>query len=76
MESERSSNMGKRNNENIRISRAKVTDDDRTIYATLREEFTAADLQKYTEMETMIPAEQVLEELEKIHQRRIPKKKA
>lgn len=62
--------MPKRKNEPIRISRAKVTDDDRTIYAILREEFTAADLQKYTEVEPMIPAEQVLEELEKIQKRR------
>jgi hypothetical protein len=65
----------KRKNTSIRISKAKVSDDDRTIYAILRQEFTAADLQKYTEMEPMIPAAQVLAELEK-SQRRTSRKKA
>jgi hypothetical protein len=51
------------------MSRAKVTDDDRTIYAILREEFTAADLQKYTEVEPMIPVEQILAEMEMIHKK-------
>ena len=57
--------MSKRKNNSVRATKAKVTDDDRTIYAILREEFTAADLQKYTEIEPLIPAEQVLAELEK-----------
>ena len=39
----------------------------RQIYAKARAEFSAADLQKYTENEPMIPAEQVMEELEAIH---------
>jgi hypothetical protein len=37
----------------IPVSKAKVTDDDRTIYAILCDEFTAADLQKYTEIEPL-----------------------
>jgi hypothetical protein len=60
--------VAKRKNRSIRIS--KVTDDDRTIYRILREEFTAADLQKYTEIEPLIPAEQVLAQLDKNAARR------
>ena len=37
------------------------------IYAQLRKEFSAADLQKYTEIEPMVPADQVLADLEAIH---------
>jgi hypothetical protein len=36
----------------------------RQIYAKLRQEFTAADLQKFTDMEPTVPAEQLLSELE------------
>ncbi len=40
----------------------------REIYAQARKEFTAADLQKYTDLdEPMVPMEQVLAEMEKIH---------
>lgn len=68
--------MPKRKNQQIRTSKAKVTDDDQTIYTILREEFTAADLQKYTEIEPLIPAEQVLADLEKRQRRANAKKKA
>jgi hypothetical protein len=68
--------MAKRKTEHVRVSRAKVTDDDRTIYAILREEFSAADLQKYTEIEPLIPADQVLAELEKSQRKATAKKKA
>jgi hypothetical protein len=37
------------------------------LYARIRDEFSAADLQKYTEIEEGIPAEQVLAEMEEIH---------
>ena len=67
--------MPKQKNERIRVSRAKVTDDDRTIYSVLREEFAASDLQKYAETEPMVPAEQVLLELEKAHRKTTAKKK-
>jgi hypothetical protein len=39
----------------------------RQIYAKLRQEFTAADLQKFTDIEPTVPAEQLLSELEAIH---------
>jgi hypothetical protein len=66
--------MAQRKKQKAPVSRAKVTDDDATIYAILREEFTAADLQKYTEIEPLIPAELVLQQLQKA-QRRIGKKR-
>jgi hypothetical protein len=50
----------------------------RQIYAIYRAQFTAADLQKYTEIEPMVPAEQLLAELETIHAeetRKLQKKK-
>ncbi len=45
------------------------------IYAIAKKEFTAADLQKFTEIEPMIPAEQVLAEMEEIHRKVMAKKK-
>jgi hypothetical protein len=48
------------------------------IYRRVREEFTAADLQKFTVIEPMIPGEQLLAELEAIYDketRRNKKKK-
>ncbi len=38
----------------------------RQIYARYREQFTAADLQKYTEVEEGVPIDGLLAELEKI----------
>ena len=67
--------MSKSKNNSVRTSKAKVTDDDRTIYAILREEFTAADLQKYTEIEPLIPADHVLAQLEKSQPKVKAKKK-
>jgi hypothetical protein len=40
----------------------------RQIYSIYRQQFTAADLQKYTETEPMVPARQLLAELEAIHE--------
>jgi hypothetical protein len=37
------------------------------IYAIAKKEFTAADLQKYTEIEPLVPMEQVLADMERIH---------
>jgi hypothetical protein len=45
------------------------------IYKRAREEFTAADLQKYTVIEPMVPAEQLLAELEAIHEEETRKRK-
>jgi hypothetical protein len=39
----------------------------RQIYAIYKKQFTAADLQKYTVDEPMVPAEQLLAEMEAIH---------
>lgn len=39
------------------------------IYARIRREFSAADLQKYAEIEEGVPAEQVLKEMEEIQRR-------
>jgi hypothetical protein len=47
----------------------------RQIYARARAEFTAADLQKYTEIEPMVPMEQVLAEMEKVHEEETRKKR-
>lgn len=59
----------------IRILRIKDTDDDKAIYAKALRAFTAADLQKYTEIEPGIPAEQVLAEMEAIHREETEKRK-
>jgi hypothetical protein len=59
----------------IRVLRVKATDDDRTIYAKALRAFTAADLQKYTEIEPGIPAEQVLAEMEAIDREETEKRK-
>lgn len=57
----------------VQILRVKDTDDLPAIYAKLKKAFTAADLQKYTEIEPGIPAEQVLAELEAIHREEMEK---
>ena len=44
------------------------------IYAQARKEFTAADLQKYTEIEEGIPFEQVVAECDRIHREFTEKK--
>jgi hypothetical protein len=45
------------------------------IYAKSRAEFTAADLQKYTETDQGIPIEKVLTELEAAHRKLARKKR-
>jgi len=47
----------------------------REIYAIYRKQFTAADLQKYTVNEPMVPAEQVLAELEALDRKESAKRK-
>jgi hypothetical protein len=47
----------------------------RQIYAIAKKQFTAADLQKYTVDEPMVPAEQLLAELEEIHRKVSVKRK-
>jgi hypothetical protein len=45
------------------------------IYRRIREEFTAADLQKFTVIEPMIPGEQLLAELEAIYEKETKRNK-
>lgn len=47
----------------------------RQIYAAYKKQFTAADLQKYTVDEPMVPAEQVLQEMERIHREETRKRR-
>lgn len=47
----------------------------KSIYAQARREFTAADLQRFTEIEEGIPMEQVIAELEAIQREEAPKRK-
>jgi hypothetical protein len=47
----------------------------KAIYAAARQAFTAADLQKYTEIEEGIPADQVLAELEAVDREEIQKRR-
>jgi hypothetical protein len=67
--------MARKKKDEILYSRAKETDDDRTIYAILREELTAAELQKYTEIEKGIPVEKVIAEMEVIQREESQKKR-
>jgi hypothetical protein len=50
----------------------------RQIHAKYRQEFTASDLQQYTEIEDGIPVEQILAEMEALQRRETqrPRKKA
>ena len=59
------------------IPRLRVKKDDslRTIYAKARRAFTAADLQKYTEIEEGIPMEQIIADMEAIHREETQKRK-
>jgi len=63
----RSSNMAKRRADQISIIRVRKGESLKSIYAKVRRKFTAGDLAKYAEEEEMIPAEQVLAELEAIN---------
>ena len=38
----------------------------REIYARARQEFTAADLQRYTELDEGVPADEILAEMEEV----------
>jgi hypothetical protein len=65
--------VAKRKNDDDKPDRKKKPDL-RKLYAQHRKEFTAADLQKFTEIDEGIPAEQVLAELEAIHREETQKK--
>lgn len=66
--------MAKRKNEKTKRSQTKKDKELRALYDKMRREFTAADLQKYTEIEEGIPAEQVLAEMEEIHRKYMEKR--
>jgi hypothetical protein len=65
--------MARRANSRIPRTRAKESDSRRKIYAILREEFTAADLQRYTVDEPGIPLKGVITAMENIHRRSLRK---
>jgi len=46
----------------------------KALYARMRREFTAADLQKYTVIEKGVPLDKVIAQMEKIHQKHKIKK--
>ena len=67
--------MAKRKNEIAARSSTKSARGLRALYDKMRREFTAADLQKYTEIEDGIPMEQLIAELEAIHRQETRKGK-
>ena len=58
--------MAKRKNDKPRQTKNKKDKDLQALYAKARQEFTAADLQKYTVIEKGIPLEKVIAEMESI----------
>jgi hypothetical protein len=67
--------MAKRKNHKAQRSPAKKTKELHDLYAKMRRDFTAADLQKYTQIEEGIPLKQVIAEMEEIH-RKLTRKRA
>jgi hypothetical protein len=59
--------MAKQKGEKRRPDPAQNDKDLQALYAKMRQQFTAADLQKYTEIEPGIPLEKVIAEMEEIH---------
>lgn len=66
--------MAKRKN-GVPQKRTETDEDLRAIYAQYKKDFTAADLQKYTEIEVGIPFQQVIAECEAILRRETGKRK-
>ncbi len=67
--------MATRKNNAFRTLWINKGDDLKTIYAKVRRSFTAADLQKFTEIEEMEPAEAVLADLKRIHREEMQKRR-
>jgi hypothetical protein len=67
--------MAKKKREPIRVLNVRPGATLKEIYAQARKEFTAADLQKFTEIEEMIPAEEVLADMDRILQEELAKQK-
>jgi hypothetical protein len=60
--------MARKKKQNKGKSSRKKPETLREIYARIKREFSAADLQKYTVIEEGVPAEQVLADMRKIHE--------
>lgn len=56
------------------VIRPNSDEDLRAIYAKYKKEFSAADLQKYTEIEEGVPMEQVIAACEAIHRQETEKR--
>jgi hypothetical protein len=68
--------MGQRKKAGIPVMYVKPGESLKSIYARLRRAFTAADLQKYTEIEEGIPMGQLIAELEAIQREEaVPRKR-
>ena len=67
--------MSRKRKIDIRILKVPKNASLRQIYAICRKQFTAADLQKYTEIGPMVPAQQLLAELEAIDRKETAKRK-
>ena len=59
--------MAKRKSEKPQQPSPHDEEEHQALYAKMRQPFTAADLQKYTEIEPGIPLEDVIAEMEEIH---------
>jgi len=67
--------MAKQKLEVFRILRIKKGDDLKTIYAKAHRAFTAADLQRYTQDDEMLPTEQLVADLEAMYREHQKKQK-
>jgi hypothetical protein len=67
--------MTKKKNTSLPILKVPKNATLRQIYAAYKKQFSAADLQKYTEIEPMVPMEQVLADMEKIHREEMAKQR-
>jgi hypothetical protein len=67
--------MAKRKNEKPQQPSPQGENELQALYAKMRQQFTAADLQKYTEIEPGIPLEDVIAEMEAIHREETEKRK-
>jgi hypothetical protein len=61
--------MARRKNAKGRDASRKEDKELKALYAEYKRNFSAADLQKYTEIEEGIPLEQVIKEMEQIHRK-------
>ncbi len=61
--------MAKRKDDKSRRPKSKEEQRLQAIYAKSRAEFSAADLQKFTEIEEGIPFERIIADLERLHRK-------